>query len=73
MKFLTYIEKIKNSDSDKKSPLMGLNLPEGGTLRKIDDNTIEVSASSSQADATNKKFGEVLSALAEIRKQREQK
>jgi hypothetical protein len=73
VKLMEQLQKIKNpSDKDSaKSPLMGLNLPNGGTVKKIDDNTIEVLPSNSQAK--EQEVSKVLAFLADLRRQREEK
>lgn len=73
LKVLEQVQKIANppeKDHDKKGPFMGINLPHGGILRKIDDNTLEVSTPSSQVSEA--KLGEVLAALAKSRETREE-
>lgn len=72
--FMKCLESIqKSTDPNKgKSPGMGLNLPNGGILKKIDDNTVEVSPLNSQTGNTGK-LGDVLKALAEFREKNESK
>ncbi len=73
MKSMEMLQKIKNPDTGgNKTPSMGLNLPNGGILKKIDDNTVEVSPLNSPTDGKSK-LGEVLKTLAELREKRESK
>jgi hypothetical protein len=73
MKCMEMLQKIKNPDSGNgKTPQMGLNLPNGGILKKIDDNTVEVSPLSSLSDDKSK-LGDVLKMLAKLREERENK
>lgn len=73
MKCMETIQKIKNPDdaNKNKTSSMGLNLPNGGILKKIDDNTVEVSPLTSPTEGS--KLGEVLKTLAELREKRESK
>lgn len=80
MKCMDQLQKTMrmNNDGDGDSPSkgFGLNLPNGGILRKIDDRTVEVSPLDQSADTAQKvdnKLGEVLSHLAELRRIRETK
>jgi hypothetical protein len=75
LKCMEILQKIKNPDSSGniKVPQMGLNLPNGGILKKIDDNTVEVSPLSSMPDNKSSKLGEVLEMLAKLREEKESK
>jgi len=74
MKCLETIHKLKNPDggNNNKTPAMGLNLPNGGILKKIDDNTVEVSPLNTNTN-TMSKLGDVLKALSEFREKKESK
>lgn len=74
MKCMETIHKMRNPDTDgkNKSSSMGLNLPNGGILKKIDDNTVEVSPLSSSTGDTGK-LGDILRALSEFREKKESK
>jgi hypothetical protein len=73
MKCMEILQKIKNPESaNQKVPQMGLNLPNGGILKKIDDNTVEVSPLSSMSDSKSK-LGDILSMLAKLREEKEKK
>jgi hypothetical protein len=74
MKCMEQIQKYRvpaSLSEDKNKPLIGLSLPNGGTFKKIDDNTIEVSNNNSQA--MEAQLSKVLSTLAELRRERENK
>ena len=70
MKCMEQIQKFRNP-TESKNPTMNLTLPNGGRLKKIDDNTIEVSTPSSQV--AERAVSEVLAALASIKKEAEKK
>jgi hypothetical protein len=74
MKCMETIHKLKNPDdgNKNKTPTMGLNLPNGGILKKIDDNTVEVSPLNSTMNTINK-LGDALKALSEFREKKESK
>jgi hypothetical protein len=75
LKCMEILQKMKNPDSSGniKVPQMGLNLPNGGILKKIDDTTVEVSPLSSMPDNKSSKLGEVLEMLAKLREEKEKK
>jgi len=69
MKFMEQIQKLKNPPINKdRQPMMGLNLPNGGTLKKIDDNTIEVSPQSPRVEA---ELTKALATLAQLKRERD--
>lgn len=70
MKCLDYIKDFNKPAGDKKSSPLGLNVPQGATLRKIDDNTLEVTPSQT-SQVVESKLGEVLEHLAKLRELRE--
>lgn len=72
MKCLEYVKDFNKppGDKDKKGSQLGLQVPQGATLRKIDDNTLEVTTSQTSQVVENK-LGEVLEHLAKLRELRE--
>lgn len=70
LKCMEVLQKIKNPENNDKKSSMGLNLPNGGILKKIDDNTVEVSPLNSSVEGKSK-LGEILKALADLKEQRE--
>ena len=69
VKCLEQIEAINNPESKKKAPTLGLSLPNGGTVTKLSDNSIEVSAPSQEV---SNQLGQVLSALASLKRAKEE-
>lgn len=70
----TYLKILKDNPeligkNDGKTPMMGLSLPNGGTLRKINDNEIEVIPNDGQAAVSS--HSDMLNMIAQLKRERE--